>query len=160
MLAAGAVTAGGAVYSGMAANAQGKYQQAVANQNAELEDRSRRDEILRGETEQRNHYRRLAQAMGEARVRNAGLGLDTTFGSAASLEEDIALIGYEDSAALAENTMKNVQGYDINAANYRNEGRAARSSGKAALTGSIISATGTLLSTASQVKAQGAGGRR
>lgn len=154
---AGAVlSAGGQIYSGMAANAQGKYQQAVADQNAQLEQRAQRDAISRAETDQVRHYRKLAQAMGEARVKNSAAGLDIGFGSAADLETDIALIGYEDSAALAENANKEIMGYDINAANYRNEGRAARSRGKASQTAGFIGAAGTLLSSASQFKKQNA----
>jgi hypothetical protein len=97
------------------------------------------------------HYRKLAQAMGEARVKSSAAGLDVSFGSAADLESDIALMGYEDSAALSENTWKEVEGYDINAANYRAEGQAARQRGKNAKTASYISAAGTLLSSASQI---------
>lgn len=153
------IGAAGSVYSGMAANAQGKYEQKIAERNAEMEERSRRDAISRGETEQRSHYRRLAQAMGEARVKNAAAGLDVGFGSAASLEEDIALIGYEDSAAIAENTSKEIRGYDINAANYRSEGKAARMRGKAAKTSGYFNAASTLLGAASQV-AGGAGPKK
>lgn len=150
---AGAVaTTGGAVYSGMAANARGKYAQTVAQQNAGLEKAAQADAITRQETAQQQHYRRLAQAMGEARVRNSAAGLDAGFGSAADLESDIALIGYEDSATLAANANKEIKGYDISAANYLNQGNAARAQGRAALTGSFFSATSTLLSAASQFK--------
>lgn len=148
---AAVVTAGGQVYSGMAENAQGKYEKRMNDQNALLEERSRRDAISRGETEQMRHYRRLAQAMGEARVRNSAAGLDVAFGSAADFETDIALMGYEDSAALAENTSKEVMGYDINAANYRMAGKAAQMRGKAAQTAGFIGAAGTLLSSAAQI---------
>ena len=154
LIAAAAISAGGALYQGSAAAQQGKYEQAIGNRNAEMEDRNRIDAISRGETQQSQHYRKLAQAMGEARVRNAGLGLDTGFGSAASLEDDIALIGYEDSAAISENTMKEVEGYDINAANYRSEGKAAKARGNAARTGSYFNAASTILSGASQVAQQ------
>lgn len=148
---AAVAVAGGQIYQGQAAAAQAKYESKIANRNAELEERKVRDAISRGETEQRNHYRRLAQAMGEARVKSAAAGLDVNFGSAANLEGDIALIGYEDSAAIAENTHKEIQGYDINAANFRSESAAAKARGKAAKTASYISATGTLLSSASQI---------
>lgn len=151
------VTAGGQVYQGMAADAQGKYEQAVANQNADLEERSRRDAIARGETDQLRHYRKLAQALGEARVKNSAGGLDVSFGSAASLEDDIALMGYEDSATLAENTRREVMGYDVNAANYRMEGKAARARGKNAQTAGMIGAAGTLLSSASQIGSMNTG---
>jgi hypothetical protein len=151
------ITAGGMVYQGQAQQAQAKYESKIANRNAELEERSRRDAIARGETEQRNHYRKLAQAMGEARVKSAAAGLDVSFGSAANLEQDIELIGYEDSATIAENVSKEVQGYDINAANYRSEAGAALARGKAAKTASYIGAAGTLLSSASQIGAMNVG---
>lgn len=145
------ISAAGSVYGGMASAQQGKYEQAVANQNAELEIRAQRDTISRGETDQKQHYRKLAQAMGEARVRNASTGLDVSFGSAASLEDDIALIGGEDALALNENTIKQVQGYDISANNYRTQGKAAAMRGTAAKTAGFIGAAGTLLSSASQI---------
>lgn len=149
-VAAAAVTAGGQIHAGQAANAQGKYAQNVANQNAQLEERSRDDAIARGETEQLRHYRRLSQALGESRVRNSAAGLDVSFGSAANLESDIALMGYEDSATIAENTRREAMGYDINAINYRTQGTAARMQGKAAKTAGYIGAAGTLLGAASQ----------
>ena len=152
MAVAGAViAAGGAVYQGQAAAQQGKYEQAVAEQNATLEERSRRDAISRGETDQKQHYRKLAQAMGEARVKNASAGLDVSFGSAAAFEDDIALIGGEDALALNENTVKQVQGYDIAANNHRSQGQAAAMRGKAAKTAGYISAAGSLLSSASSI---------
>ena len=145
------IGAAGSVYAGNAAAAQGKYEAKIAERNAEMEERARRDAISRGETEQIRHYRKLAQAMGEARVKNSAAGLDVSFGSAADLESDIALIGYEDSAIIAENTAKEIQGYDINAANYRAEGKAAKMRGKAAKTASYFNAASTLLGGASQV---------
>lgn len=145
------MTAGGQIYGGMAADAQGKYEQRIADRNAEMENRGRRDAIERGEIDQRNHYRKLSQALAEARVRSSAAGLDVGFGSAATLEDDIAMIGYEDSQTIAQNTYKEVQGYDVRAANYRMEGKAARMRGKAAKTAGFIGAAGTLLSSASQV---------
>jgi hypothetical protein len=135
----------------MAANAQGKYEQQVANQNAQIEERNRVDAISRGETEQMQNYRKLSQALGQARARNAAAGIDVNFGSAADMTRDIAQIGYEDSATIAENTNKEVMGYDISAINARSQGEAARMKGKAAQTGAFIGAAGTLLSSASQI---------
>lgn len=151
IVAATAVTTYGQIYQGQAQAAQLKYEGKIADRNAELEERKRRDAISRSETEQRSHYRKLAQAMGEARVKNASAGLDVSFGSAANLEEDIALIGYEDSAAISENTIKEVHGYDVNAANYRSDAKAARMNAKSAKTASYIGAAGTILSGATQI---------
>ena len=145
------IGAAGSIYAGNAAAAQGKYEQKIAERNAEMEERARRDAISRGETEQMRHYRKLAQAMGEARVKNSAAGLDVSFGSAASLEQDIELMGYEDSATISENTIKEVQGYDINAANYRSEGKAARMRGKAAKTSGYFNAASSILGGATQI---------
>lgn len=149
------IGAAGSIYAGNAASAQGKYEAKIAERNAEMEERARRDAISRGETEQVRHYRKLAQAMGEARVKNSAAGLDISFGSAADLESDIALIGYEDSATIAENTYKEVQGYDIRAANYRAEGKAAKMKGKAAKVAGYVGASTTLLGAAAQIAKPG-----
>lgn len=150
-MTAAVVTAGSQVYGGMAANAQGQYAAQIANQNAKLEERNRVDAISRGETEQLRHYRKLSQAIGQARVKNAAAGLDTGFGSAADMETDLALIGYEDSATISENTIKEVMGYDIAAINQRNEAKASKMRGSAAQTGAFIGAAGTILSSATQI---------
>lgn len=150
-LAAGLVTAGGQVYGGLAANAQGKYEARVAQENRRHELAAAQDARERGAIDQMRHYRKLAYNMGEMRARQAASGLDLTFGSAADLETDTALLGYEDSAIIAENTRREVQGYEISAANYTMQGRAARSRGKSALIGSGLQAAGTILSTASSI---------
>ena len=116
-----------------------------------MEERSRADAISRGETDQLRHYRRVAQSLGEARVSNSAAGLDVSFGSASNLENDIALMGYEDSGTIAENTRREVMGYDVSAINQRTQGKAARMQGKAAQTAGYIGAAGTLLSASSQV---------
>jgi hypothetical protein len=150
-IGAAVITAGAQVYGGMAANAQGKYQQRIAEQNRTVELQARDDARARGEIEQMQHWRKVAHIYGEQRAKQTASGLDPTFGSAADLMTDVQLIGYEDSGALAENTVREMTGYETNAANYRMQGRAARSQGKAALVGGILQAGSTILSSASQV---------
>lgn len=149
-IASAVVAAGGQVYSGMAANSQGKYEQQVANQNAGIERNAAADAAQRGEVAQMRQWRQVAQQYGEQNARQSASGLDTSFGSPAALLGDVTQIGYEDSQILAQNTEKEIKGYDINAANYVNQGNAARARGKAALIGSGISAFSTILGGASQ----------
>lgn len=101
------------------------------------------------------HFRRVAQAYGDQRARQAASGLDVSFGSPSDLLNDVMLVGYEDSQTLAQNTTKEVQGYEINAANYTMQARAARSRGRSALIGSGISAFSTILGSASQLSRMG-----
>lgn len=150
-IAATAIAVGGQVYGGMAANANSKYERNVAEQNRSIELKARDDARARGEVEQMRHWRKVAQLYGNQRASQAGSGVDVTFGSAADLLTDVQLIGYEDSATLAENTTREMQGYEVNAANYRSQGRAARSRGRQALIGSGIEAFSTILGGATQV---------
>lgn len=157
-LAVGAlVTAGSQVYGGIAANQEGKYEQGVANLNAKLEEGKRSDAQQRGSLEQMRHWRQVAQRQSAQRAQLAASGVDVNFGSAFDVQEDTAMIGGEDSAIIEQNTTNEVRGYDINAMNYRTQGKAARFRGKSALFGSALAATGTLLSGASQVAKQRAG---
>lgn len=150
-LLAGLATAGGQLYGGLAANAQGKYEARVAQENRRHELAAAADARERGTIDQMRHYRKLAYNMGEMRSKQAASGLDLTFGSVADLETDTALLGYEDSGIIAENTRREVQGYEINAANYTMQARGARSRGKSALIGSGFQAASTILSSASSV---------
>lgn len=155
LLAASTVlAAGGQIYSGLQANAQGKYEYRVAQQNREVELHARDDARARGEIEQMRHWRRVSQAAGAQRAQQAASGVEVGFGSSADLQDDIMLIGYEDSAIIGENTVREMRGYEVNAANYLNQGRAARGRGRAALIGSGISAFSTILGGASQYKTQ------
>lgn len=150
-VAATVVTAGSQVYSGMAQKSQANYEAAVATENRKHEEAAIQDTWQRRNTDQLRHWRAVSQQLGEARAGAAASGLDVNFGSVAETQEDISLIGMEDSSTINKNAIKEVQGYDINAANYTMQARAAKARGNAALVGSIIGATGTLLSGASQV---------
>ena len=147
---AGATTAYGQIQQGNYANAMGKYEAQIAERNVKITEQGRVDAAKRGEREQLNHWRRVAQAMGEQRATFAAGNLDVNFGTPADVVEDTLLIGMEDSSIIAENTKKEIQGFDIEAANFRDAGAAAKSRGKAAKSASRIAAVGTILGTAAQ----------
>ncbi|MGL4232696.1 MAG: virion core protein, T7 gp14 family [Casimicrobium sp.] len=148
--AAALTSAAGTVYGGMAERAQGRYEQQVNNQNAALERRKIGDAQERGAIEQMRRYRESAAAIGRQRANAGALGLDADFGSIAAGQADTAMIAGEDVYTIGRNTTREIEGYDINAANYVSRGRAARSRGNAAFTGSLFSATSTILGGASQ----------
>lgn len=150
-VAAGAVTAYGQVYQGQAANAAAKHEAAVADRNVKLTEAARADAAKRGEREQLNHWRRVSQLMGDQRAQFAANNLDVNFGTPAEVVENTMLIGVEDSLLLATNTKKEMEGLDVEAANYKESAVAARARGKAALAAGKIGAVGTLLGTAAQV---------
>lgn len=149
-LGAAVVSAAGTAYGGLAANAQGKYEAKVAEQNAKLTAEQGRDAIERGRIEQQRLDREYSQTAGAQRAAMAANGVDLGFGSAAGVQQDTAMMRGEDRAALDRNIHNEVRGLDINAANYRSQAQASRMKGKNQMIGSFISAGGTLLSGASQ----------
>ena len=150
-VAATVVTAGGQLYQGAAANAQAKYEAKIADRNAQYEREAGKDAMSRRNTEQLRHWRRVSQMMGQQIAEQAGVGLDVNFGTPAEIVEDTMQIGLEDSRTINENFGKEIKGYDISAANYTMQGRAARARGKQAKIGSYIGAAGTILGGASQI---------
>lgn len=145
------VTAGSQIYGGIQANKQGKFDQKVAELNRDAELNKRIDADNRNNIEQQRHWRQVGQRIGQQRAQLAASGVDVNFGSAADIQADTSLLGYEDSSIINQNTTNEIRGYEINAANDRLQGLAARSRGKGQMIGSFIQATGTLLNGASQV---------
>lgn len=150
-VAATAVTAGGQIYAANAEAASQQYAAKVNDRNAKLAESAREDANRRGEQEQLRNWRKVSQRMGKQRAEFGALGLDLSFGTPADIQEDELMLGMEDASIIAENTQKEVKGFDIEAANYRDNAAMNRYNAKAAKTAGLISATGTLLAGASQV---------
>lgn len=145
-----AVTAGGAIYSGVQANKQGKYEAAVAKQNAGLANEQARDAQERGQLEAQRHWRKVAQLKGQQQASMAANGIDTSFGSAASVASDTAMLGAEDATQIYKGAFQEGRGYEISASNFRSQGQAARMKGKAALVSGYIGAASSALGGAQQ----------
>lgn len=150
-IASTVITAGAQIYGGMAANNQAKYEAQVAQQNRQMELNARVAAQEQNAIDQRSHWRRVAQAYGDQVARQSASGLDVNFGSPAALLGDVMTIGAEDSELINRNTVNQIRGYEINAANYDMQAKAARSRGKAALVSSVLNAGGTLLGGARQI---------
>lgn len=146
-----AVTAGGQLYSASAAKQGALYEAKVADRNAKLSQENIQDAKTREVREQQRHWRKVAQQMGTQRANFAASGLDLNFGTPADVVDDTLQMGYEDARTISENTRKEVRGFDIETANYRDSAASARYRGKQAKTAGYFSAAGSLLSGASQV---------
>jgi hypothetical protein len=150
-VAATVVTAGGQMYAASAQSEQMKYQAAVATENRKHELAARDDARKRGELEQMRHWRRVSQMQGEQRATMGAAGLDLGFGSPLDIQDETLAMGFEDSTIINQNTDQEVRGYEIRAANYKNEARAAKYGAKTAMTAGYIGAAGTILGAAAQV---------
>lgn len=138
-------------YSALASNAQGTYEARVARQNARLENERAKDAIERGTTEAQRYQRRLSQEQGQQNAALAANGIDITFGSAADVRGDTAMFGREDTGTIYENAFREARGYEINAANFLSESRAARMRARSALVKGAFDIAGTVLGGATQI---------
>ena len=145
-IASSVVSAGGQILSGMQANAQGKYESAVARQNAEQSVEAYRD--YRGQVapnERLDFWRKVGQIKGQNIAAMAANGIDVNIGSAGRLQDDTQMQANEDFANLTANQEQTQKGYLIDATNFTSEAKAARARGKAALTSSYFGAASSLL---------------
>ena len=149
-IGAAAISSAGAVMAGLPANAMGKYQQQVAEQNAALDREAISVEKENTQRTLANHWRRVAQLKGEQKLAAAAGGVSTDFGTAAEIVEDTDMLAREDADLIARQGTQNIRGLDRSVANNIAEGRAARSRGKGAMIGSFFEAGSTMLGGATQ----------
>lgn len=150
VIGAAVLSAAGSIYGGIQANQQAKYQGKVAAQNARLANEQAADAADRGRLEAQRHWRKVAQLKGQQQASMAANGIDTSFGSAASIAEDTAMLAGEDAEQIYKGAYQEGRGYEINSANHRSEEQAQKMRGKSAMVSGIFSAASSALSGASQ----------
>lgn len=149
--AATAVGAVGQIQAGKAARAQGEYENRIAQVNAKLATNQAKDAQERGKDEAVKLQRQQALLKGRQIAAQAASGVDVSFGTPVDVQADTAMIGAEDLGAHYKNIFNEMRGYDINAANYKSQGKAAQMRGKAAQKQSLFAAGGTILSGVTQM---------
>ena len=153
-----AVSAIGTGVTAMQAYSQQKYQQKVANENAKLEDAAARDALERGKQAVQQQQRQLSAEMGAQRASMAANGIDVNFGSAAAFRGDTAMLGQEDAQTIRENNIREVQGFERSAGNYRAKAQAASQAASGAIVSGAFGVANTILGGAertSKLKAAG-----
>ncbi|MBM7406923.1 MULTISPECIES: virion core protein, T7 gp14 family [Sphingomonas] len=131
---------------------QNKYQAKVATRNADLESAAGRDAVERGKIESQNYQRQASQMQGAQRAALAANGIDINFGSAAGVRADTAMMQAEDAQTIRENSMREVRGIEINAANYRAQVQASRQAATGAAIKGVFDFGSTVLGGASQYR--------
>lgn len=144
-VAAGAVQAAGQLYSGLAANSQGKADAAAARINAQQEVDAAHESFLTGQNERADFWRKIGQVKGQNIAAMAANGIDVGFGTAARVQDDTQMLANADAENLYKNIQDRTRAHQINASNFVSEAKAARARGKAALTGAVIGAAGSIL---------------
>lgn len=139
------VGAAGSVQQGQAAKAAGKYNQQVAEMNAELSERRAQDALERGAQEEQRKRQEVARIMGAQTAAMAANGLDITFGSPLDTLIDTATLGELDALTIRTNAYREAYDFRVDAVNQRAGGTLERMKGDATAKGSYLEAAGTIL---------------
>lgn len=143
-LIATAASVAGTITSSLGAYQQKRYEAKVAEANQAQENAKVVDALNRGDITARDTARKQAQLAGAQRASMAANGIDLSFGSAADLLGDTAMFGREEQMTVRENTRREVMGYDINAANFGGQARAARAAGTGILISGALQSVATI----------------
>lgn len=144
-VAAAAVTATGKIVEGVNTRKSLRFQAKVADRNAALDRAAAADALERGRTEEMRQGRRTRALVGQQRVAMSGNGVAVDFGSAADLQADTRMIGFEDAQTIRKNAARESAGYEISAWNRKADASAKRAQGGAAMWSAAFDAAGTLL---------------
>lgn len=147
-IAAMGLTAASGVYTASAQRAAGRYEQQVAERNATIAEQQAEQAKQIGNIDEERQLRRVRAALGSQRAALAANGLDINSGSALDLQAETAGFGAADALNLRSNALREAWGFNVEATNQRNAGRAARAQGR-------NSAFGTLLTTGASVAGMG-----
>lgn len=133
-----AATAASGAFTAYQSVQQGKYQEAVAKQNAETQERQADDARARGVVageQQRDRARAL-----EARQATglAASGLDISSGTSLDLFAETATLGEYDAQVAENNAAREAFGYETRATNSRASGRNAKAAGRNRAIGTLL----------------------
>lgn len=125
-----------------------RYQQDVANKNAETDEFRARQAATIGAVQEEQHRGKVRQMAGAQRADFAARGIDLQSGVVQDIVDETYTFGEADALTIRFNAANDAWGYRQQAANHRNEGRGAKFQGKQAV-------RNTYLTTAANLGAQG-----
>lgn len=149
--AAAAVQTVGTVVGAIGQSNNLRYEAGVADTNKALSNAQARDSILNTDLELQRLRRDQAQLSGQQVASMAANGVDLSFGSAAGVQRDTAMIGAEDAAQAGKAGYERTRGFEISAFNYKAQAEAKRAQAKGAIVNGLFSAASTALGGATQV---------
>jgi hypothetical protein len=140
-----ALDVAGSIRSGNAARAQGEYEGAALDQNARLEDLRAADAIARGHEASLRQRTATQGAVGDVRASLGAQGVDLGVGSAADVQSETQHMGELDRITIENNARREAWGFNVAAADYRNQANLARLGGKNTAAARRLEAGSTLL---------------
>jgi len=137
--------AAGAVQSGQAAAASGRYSAQVSEMNATLADRRAKDALERGAVAEQRKRQEVSAIVGKQTAAMAANGVDLTFGSPLDTLIDTATMGEIDALTIRTNANREAYDYRVQAASGRANATLQRSQADSAEMGGYLKAGGTIL---------------
>lgn len=119
---------------------QGKYQAAVADQNADIAEAQAKDSVNRGNIAADQRRRQMRMQAGTANAALGAAGTDLTTGSALDVFSDSAMFGELDALTTVNNAQREAYGYQVQEMNAISQGRAAKSASNAAAMQTLLTA--------------------
>ncbi len=135
----------GSIQQGQAAAKAAKYNNQVAQMNAQISERRAKDAVERGATEEQKKRQQVQQILGQQQAAMAANGVDLTFGSPLDTIVDTAVLGELDALTIRSNAYRESYDYKVQEANQRAGGQLALMEGKAAKTAGYLDGFGTIL---------------
>lgn len=129
-----------------AASLRGRFQNDVAERNAQLAEMQREDALNRGSLEEDRARGETAQAIASGRASAAAQGIDVNSGSAVAVRASQQLVGDIDATTIRNNAAREAWGYDVEAANQRMQGKLALLAGENEAAQDRLGSYSTLLS--------------
>lgn len=128
-----------------AASLRGRFENDVAERNAEIADKQAADAINTGTLDANRALGETGQQSSSTRAALAAQGVDITTGSAAAQTASQQLIGDVDALTIRDNAARQAWGFDVQAANQRMQGRLAQLAGENEAATDRVSSVSTLL---------------
>lgn len=111
--------------SAQAASLRGRFENDVAERNAQIAERQGSDAINRGALAEGRERLDTREQVGGSRAALAAQGVDVSTGSAADVQTNERAIGETDALTIRNNAAREAWGYDVEAANQRMNGNLA-----------------------------------
>lgn len=132
----------GGIQQAKAANAAGRMQQQVAENNAKIATAQAQDASNIGAQNQEQSAWRTRAIIGSQKAAIASNNLDMDVGTPSDLMANTEMLGAVDRQRIALDASQKAWGFQAQATNYRNEGAQARWAGRAQANATILSTLG------------------
>lgn len=120
----------GAFAQSAALRAQGDYEHSLNNRNAGYAERDAQEALRAGDVAANRYGSQIRQLQGQQRAAAASQGVEVGTGSAGEIVDETGRLGALDMLTIRNNAAREAYGYDVQAGDYRHQGRMARNMGK------------------------------